>query len=256
LNDLHQAAGGDAKYKPALFLRNEQTQALIAEIEKGTDSYLLAVEIIKGRNGGTYVCKELVYAYAMWISPKFNLAVIRAFDATVSQPQPTTPAPAIEYKPLNPQQQVGLSKAVRLRAKEAHTTTVKIYRELREVFEVASWKEIPAEKYTEAKALVKSMALEGELMPRHTFPPMPEPACHPQPSVVVPLDDWMMIADCFRTLSLAMDEAWNHQGGRSANRYNNPPPGYVQLPYQVASRSGRVMGKISQYTFAAYGLGS
>jgi hypothetical protein len=92
LNDLHKAAGAERKHRPNYFLNNQQTKELIVEIE------IAGIPAIKAKQGvGTYVCKELVYAYAMWISPKFNLEVIRAFDqAQQPEPEPvqqTLPAP-------------------------------------------------------------------------------------------------------------------------------------------------------------------
>lgn len=82
LNDLHRAAGGAAKHKPALFLRRGETKGMEREI-KGTESHLSPVLTVKGQAGGTYVAKELVYAYGMWISPAFALKVIRTYDAVM-----------------------------------------------------------------------------------------------------------------------------------------------------------------------------
>lgn len=85
LNDLHKAAGGEAIHGPAQFFRTESTQALIEELSNCAEMHITPWLAQRGYNGGTYVVRELVYAYAMWISPAFNLKVIRAFDRLNTQ---------------------------------------------------------------------------------------------------------------------------------------------------------------------------
>lgn len=82
LNDLHKAAGGDPNHRPGEFLRYDTAKGLVAELE---NAGIHAIEANRGRYGGTFVGKELVYAYAMWISPAFNLKVIRAYDRPVRE---------------------------------------------------------------------------------------------------------------------------------------------------------------------------
>ena len=79
LNDLHKAAGGSPTNAPAQWFRTDSTEALVQELENCADMHTLPVTTKMGRSGGTYVCEELVYAYAMWISPSFHLKVIRVF---------------------------------------------------------------------------------------------------------------------------------------------------------------------------------
>ncbi|WP_050747556.1 KilA-N domain-containing protein [Sodalis glossinidius] len=63
LNDLHKAAGGLEKDKPKFWLANEKTGDLIAQFvsEGGNPPSVIRV----GSEQGTYVAKELVFAYAV-----------------------------------------------------------------------------------------------------------------------------------------------------------------------------------------------
>jgi len=83
LNDLHKASGGEQKHQPSNWIRNQQTIDLI-EFLKSEESISGIPPILTKQGLGTYVVKELVYAYAMWISPQFHLQVIRAYDALVT----------------------------------------------------------------------------------------------------------------------------------------------------------------------------
>lgn len=94
LNDLHRAAGAEAKHQPSNFMRMDGTKDLIAEINQSSEVMSVYINV-GGTNPGTFACRELVYAYAMWISAKFHLQVIRAYDAL------TAPAVPVELSRMD-----------------------------------------------------------------------------------------------------------------------------------------------------------
>ncbi len=92
LNDLHKAAGAEPRHQPAQFLRLDSTNSLMAELQSELGDMGIPISVVRGgATQGTFVSKSLVYAYAMWISPKFHLQVIRTFDAVATG---ALPAPA------------------------------------------------------------------------------------------------------------------------------------------------------------------
>lgn len=94
LNDFHRAAGGETRHQPALFTRAKMTQALVDELHStNPQGAPTPLEVINGGpERGTFACKELVYAYAMWVSPVFHLRVIRVFDAVSQAAQAPVPS--------------------------------------------------------------------------------------------------------------------------------------------------------------------
>ena len=148
LNDLHQASGNLTKHKPAFFLRIDMTKDLIAEIEKETPN---ALKVIRGAQGGTYACEELMLAYAMWISPKFHLVVLRAF---LNLHKKST---ALLPNTITPEQQQAIQSAVQ----QAHHRTglhwQEIYRQLKSAFKVAKYDQIPQSQFGNAMAFITNL---------------------------------------------------------------------------------------------------
>lgn len=87
LNDLHKAAVADGANKrtkePAKYMATESFADMVAELTTQNPGSFPVVTI-EGRSGGTFVVKELIYAYAMWVNARFHLHVIRTFDAIVT----------------------------------------------------------------------------------------------------------------------------------------------------------------------------
>ena len=144
LNDLHQASGGKSKHQPSFFIRLDTTKDLVAEIEK--DSETKALKTIRGTQGGTYACEELVIAYAMWISPKFHLVVLRAF-LNLHKGGDT----------LNPEQQQAIQEAV---VKAHHRTGMsyaEIYRQLKSLFKVGKYDQLKPSQFEDAISFLATL---------------------------------------------------------------------------------------------------
>lgn len=167
LADLHKASGNLAKHKPSNFLRVEQTRELIKEIEQVSDMSLgenshfsnmrSAVKVINGGNNrGTYAVKEMVYAYAMWISAKFHLMVIRAYDALVMDWM------IGGKQTISPEQCGILYNIVHTRAEGNQGLIKQMWSRLKNHFKYsASYRELRAIHFEDAKHYLEVMDLKG-----------------------------------------------------------------------------------------------
>ncbi len=159
LHDLHKASGGAEKHQPAFFIRNKQTKDLIAEIESEKHSANLqsAVKTINGGNSrGTYVVKELVYSYAMWISAKFHLTVIRAYDAMVMQWQIN------DRQSISPEQQALLHEIVARRSGGERKIYAEMWSRHNRHFKIPRYAELLAIHFPEKCSLFRNNGIESK----------------------------------------------------------------------------------------------
>lgn len=175
LNDLHKASGGDAKHEPNYFVRLDSTQALVSEISKSPEmGNLEPIKSARGRNGGTYGCREVVIAYAAWISAVFHLKVIRVFLNAVAPAEPR-----IAYS-VNPGDTLTAAQAEQLRLifkdkcdtlpkEEQAAFMTKGWSKLKSHFGV-TYRKIEQREFSEAISMATRHAAEW------TLPQLPAPA--------------------------------------------------------------------------------
>ncbi|KLS50741.1 KilA-N domain-containing protein, partial [Neisseria gonorrhoeae] len=165
LNDLHRASGGEDRHAPRRWLQNIQTNDLIKELEKDGKPSIQSKQRL-----GTFVCRELVIAYGMWISPKFALQVIQTFLAV---------SDGIKSAKTTADDRTGLRQAVAALVGRKGIDYSSAYSMIHQRFNVESVEDIPAGKLPEAVAYVHALTLHtgltGEVLDREPLP-APQPA--------------------------------------------------------------------------------
>ncbi|EPW0418408.1 KilA-N domain-containing protein [Escherichia coli] len=171
LNDLHVASGKEEKHQPAFFMRRNETIELINEIFNSADMQNKnPVLSKKGRYGGTYVCKELVYSYAMWISAAFALKVIRAYDAMVTTTQERR---AIGGK-TSVAERTPLRDAVNMLVGKKGLRYDDAYNMVHQRFGIDSIDELSIEQIPLAVEYIHRVVLEGEFIGKQEELPAPK----------------------------------------------------------------------------------
>lgn len=162
LNDLHKSAGGEQRHQPRYWLALQQTSDLINEIVNSGISLFHPLNKKRGCKGGTYVCKELVYSYAMWISAAFALKVIRAYDALMSangvQEEFVSKATTDDRTPLR-----GLVNRIMGKTGIHYQP---LYKMIHREFGVNHIDELTPKQVAEAMEYLAGKVLEGEFLPK------------------------------------------------------------------------------------------
>ena len=179
INDLHRAAGKERKHEPHAWLRSQQAIELIKELEKTQNC------VIQSKQGlGTFVCKELVVHYGMWISPAFSLKVIRAFLDTQED---VSDSPKLETQTTIDERR-GLVDAVKLLVARCGIDYSAAYRMVHQRFGVAHIDQIAAPLLPAAVAYVHSLTLQsglnGEVLDRLPEKMQPQPLRNLQGAVI------------------------------------------------------------------------
>ncbi|OXM32300.1 phage antirepressor Ant [Salmonella enterica subsp. enterica serovar Weslaco] len=175
LNDLHKAAGKERRHEPANWINLEQTSELVNEILntgipvfKNQDVLNAEIPVFKpmvskkGRYGGTYVCKELVYSYAMWISAAFALKVIRAYDALVTG----NASEAVRIAKTTVNERTPLRDAVNMLVGKKGLRYDDAYNMVHQRFGIDSIDELSLDQIPQAVEYIHRVVLDGEYIQR------------------------------------------------------------------------------------------
>ena len=149
------------------------------------------IQVVKGGNKrGTYACKELVYAYATWISAKFFLQVIRTFDAVISGSlQPKLAQTTVADR-------TPLRQAVSALVGKCNIDYSSAYNMVHQRFGVDSIEEIAADKLPDAIAYIHALTLHSGLVGE---------VLEKQPAPSAPVLDDALLLDFARLLLHAQD---------------------------------------------------